>query len=83
MLSQTLESFVRRCICVLHVHVWDLRVGYLGMPHCGSMFPFSSVGTLMFLLADLFLSCAVPVMHYLFLKVRYLSAEPCDTEAII
>lgn len=38
------------------------------------MFPFSSVGTLVFLLADLFSSCEVPVIHSLFSKVTDLSA---------
>jgi len=53
-------------VCVrVFVHVWDYRVGFLGMSHHSSMFPFSSVGTLVFLLADLFASCEVPVMHAL------------------
>lgn len=38
-------------------------MGCLGMSHHSSMFPFSSVGTLVFLLADLYVSCEVPVMH--------------------
>ena len=67
---------VRLHVCVrLHVHAWDLGLGCLGMSHCGSMFPFSSGGTLAFLLADLFSSCEVPVMCSLFLKVTDLSAE--------
>lgn len=55
--------FVWVCVCL---HVQDTRVGYLGMSHHSSMFPFSSIGTLVFLLADLFSSCEVPVMHSLF-----------------
>lgn len=52
------------CVCVcLRVHVFDLRVEYLGMSHHSLMFPFSSAGTLELLLADLFASCEVPVMH--------------------
>lgn len=43
----------------------DLTVRCLGMSHYSSMFPFSSVGALVFLLADLFSSCEVPVMHAL------------------
>lgn len=49
------------------------------MSHHGSMFPFSSVGTLVFLLADLFCSCEVPVMHCLFSKVTDLFAETSCT----
>lgn len=54
-------------------------MGYVGMSHHGSMFPFSSAGTLMFLLADLFSSCEVPVMHSLFSKVTDLLAEASCT----
>lgn len=74
MSSQICESFVHSCkaecmrmfmcVCVcLRVHVFDLRVEYLGMSHHSLMFPFSSAGTLELLLADLFASCEVPVMH--------------------
>ena len=65
--------WLHACVC-LRVHVEDLRVGYLGMSHCGSMFPLSSAGTVVFLLADLFTSCEVPVMRSLFSKVTDLLA---------
>lgn len=53
-------------VCVFAcVNVQDHRVGCLGMSHHGSMFPFSSVGTPVFLLADLFSSCEVPVVRAL------------------
>lgn len=58
------------------VNVQDLGVGCLGMSHHGSMFPFSSVGTPVFLLAELFSSCEVPVTRAL-TKVAGLSDKAC------
>lgn len=68
------------CVCLwvfllaVLVHAQDLGVWCLGMSHRSSMFPPSSVGTLVFLLADLLASCEVPVMHAL-TKVTGLFAE--------
>lgn len=79
MFSQICESCVHLCVRVYVFACLGPKGGVSRHVSLQFNVSFSLVGTLMFLLADLFYSCEVPVMHSLFSKFTDLLAEASCT----